>query len=497
MNTTGKMIATAILSGALAVGCYKNNENKNEGSFINKNDSKIIFANSSTPTISNPGQDFVSAAKAITPAVVHIKTVYSSQGVSNSWQEMFGLPNQGNSVPMGSGSGITITEDGYIATNNHVIENASGIEVIFPNRKVFPARIIGRDPNTDLALLKINSSKLPFAKFGNSDNVEVGEWVLAVGYPFSLNTTVTAGIISAKGRSIGILDQSERTSGSSGQVASSAIESFIQTDAAINPGNSGGALVNTRGELVGINAAIASQTGSYAGYGFAIPSNLASKVLGDLMKFGKVKRGYLGVTFPTPLAESDFLKAQGIAPGSVNGVFITGVQEGSAASVAGLKPGDIIQGIDGKTINSSSEFSENIARRHPGDNVKISVLRNGKTFDTSVILKGEETANLASTNESVREIYEKLGANFSPLPERVKEMYQLESGVLVSSVVRNGFFDQVGIREGTIISIINGTPINNGEDIFEALSSAEDGRIQILGFAPDGSRVVFNFSLGA
>lgn len=499
MNTTGKILTTAIITSVLAVGSYKLIENISENNDTHKSDSKIVFANSSKSIRAANDEDFISAAKAITPAVVHIKTLYNSRQASNSWQDMWGIPQQGP-VAMGSGSGIAITKDGYIATNNHVIENASGIEVIFPDRRVFKAELVGRDPNTDLAVLKIKGSDLPIAKFGDSDIAQVGEWVLAVGYPFSLNTTVTAGIISAKGRSIGILSQTQRrefSPGASGQVPSSAVESFIQTDAAINPGNSGGALVNTNGELVGINSAIASQTGSYAGYGFAIPSNLASKILDDLIKFGEVKRGFLGITFPTPLAEDEFLKSQGIKPGSVDGVFITGVQEGSAAAEAGLKEGDIIQSIDGVAFNSSSEFSEKIARQRPGDKIKLSILRDGKTLDKTVVLKGEESASLASSNTTVKEVYQQLGAEFSPVPNRIKENYNLKSGVVVTSVIPNGFFDQVGIREGTIISTINGIAVSDAKDIYSALSNAEDGRIQILGIAPDGSRVLFNFSIGA
>lgn len=256
--------------------------------------------------------NFVAAAKAAIPGVVHIKTTYSpaSAGSANSFSRLYGPPSRGSVPVMGSGSGVTISADGYIATNNHVIENASTIEVIYPDRRVFSAKLIGSDPNTDLALLKVDATGLPIVKLGNSDIVEVGEWVLAVGYPLSLNSTVTAGIISAKGRSIGIINREEKSrfGNTQPQSGNTAIESFIQTDAAINPGNSGGALVNTNGELIGINTAIASQTGSYAGYAFAIPVNLAKKILDDLKNYGAVKRGILGVSFPSPAAQDQFLK---------------------------------------------------------------------------------------------------------------------------------------------------------------------------------------------
>jgi Do/DeqQ family serine protease len=387
-----------------------------------------------------------------------------------------------------------ISGDGYIATNNHVVENASGVEVIFPDRRSFAAKIVGRDPNTDLALLKVEAKDLPFVALGNSDNALVGEWVLAVGYPYSLNTTVTAGIISAKGRSIGIIN----TSSNRNQQGSSAVESFIQTDAAINPGNSGGALVNMNGELIGINTAIASLTGSYAGYAFAIPVNLAKKILDDLKEFGTVKRGLLGVSFPSPLAEDQYLKQQGITPGSVKGVFIIGVQKGSAAEAAGLQEGDIIQRIDGVELYSSAEFSERIARHRPGDKINIDYLRNGKSRSTTVTLKNEETQRPATTDaQSLKKIYDRLGATFAPLNESLKQRYNLESGVIVTEIQRGGFFDQLGIPPGTVIAYINGRSVNNPRDIDEALMAGQNSRIQMLGIAPDGSRIAFNFSLGA
>jgi Do/DeqQ family serine protease len=397
---------------------------------------------------------------------------------------------------MGSGSGIVVTPDGYIATNNHVIENASAIQVILPDRREFAAQLIGRDPNTDLALLKIKANNLPAIKFGNSDLVQVGEWVVAVGYPFSLNTTVTAGIVSAKARSIGIINRPTQNGfGEEGQPTGNAgIESFIQTDAAINPGNSGGALVNTAGELVGVNSAIASQTGSYAGYAFAIPVNLAKKILNDLRKYGSVQRGVLGVSFPAPSAENQYLIQQGLQPGAVQGVYITGVQSNSAAAAAGLREGDIIQRIDNVPLSSSAEFSERIARHQPGDVIKLSYQRNGKTNVASAKLKGERAASEGTA--SLETIYNKLGARFAPLPSSLRQRFNLDAGVMVTAVNRGGFFDQVGIPSGTIIAFINGEPMQNVEDINSALLSAQRGMIQMMAVAPDGSRVVFNFSMG-
>ncbi|HRO47510.1 trypsin-like peptidase domain-containing protein [Agriterribacter sp.] len=443
--------------------------------------------------------NFVSAAKAVTPGVVHIKTSYNSaSGSGDPFEQLFGRSTP-RSQPVGSGSGVIIGSDGYIATNNHVIENAETITVIFPDRREFIAELVGSDPNTDLALLKVKAADLPVVKFGNSDNVEVGEGVLAVGYPYSLNTTVTAGIVSAKGRSIGIINQPGREAypGTTSRQTSSAIESFIQTDAAINPGNSGGALVNVNGELIGINTAIASLTGSYAGYAFAIPVNLAKKILEDLKAFGTVKRGILGVAFPSPSAEDQYFRQLGLSPGSVKGVFITDIQKGSAAASAGLEEGDIIQSIDGVQLFSSAEFSERVARHRPGDKITLTYLRDGKTDSTSVILKGEEELKSLTDSGSLKEIYNKLGATFAPLSPELKQRFNINSGVVVTEVRDGGFFDRLGIPPGVIITYINGRTVNNPKDIDDALIKAKNKTVQILGIAPDGSRVAFNFSLGA
>jgi Do/DeqQ family serine protease len=424
--------------------------------------------------------DFVAASKAVMPAVVHIKIHFNSS-------TQYGA----------SGSGVIISSDGYIATNNHVVENASQIDVTLADKRTLSARLIGRDPNTDLALIKVDADSLPVAKTGNSDAIQIGEWVLAVGFPLSLNLTVTAGIVSAKARSIGIINRPDADNMQSQEKRrNAAVESFIQTDAAINPGNSGGALVNTNGELIGINSAIASQTGSYAGYAFAIPVNLANKILDDLKRYGSVKRGVLGVAFPAPSVEDQYFAQQGLNPASVQGVYITGVKGESAAAAAGLKEGDIIQSIDGVQLNSSTEFSERIARHKPGDVVKLTYSRNGNTDTASATLKEEPAKNTAKATEPLREIYNRLGATFAPLPPQAKQRFGINSGVLVTNVLRGGFFDQVGIPPGTIIAYINSKPINNPKDIDAALLSAQSGLIRVFAIAPDGSKVVFNFSLG-
>lgn len=435
---------------------------------VARTDSTSITASENLPvkvSSSNGNLDFVTASNFAIPAVVHIKTTYykASAATANTFGQQYGAPLRRGAPIMGLGSGVTISADGYIATKNHVVANASEIEVIFPDRRSFPAKLVGRDPNTDLALLKVDASDLPIVKFGNSDIVQVGQWVLAVGYPLSLNSTVTAGIISAKGRSIGIINRPSRNRFGSDQEPSgnAAIESFLQTDAAINPGNSGGALVNTDGELIGINTAISSQTGSFAGYAFAIPVSLVQKILDDLKNYGSVVRGVLGVSFPSPVAEDQFLKEQGIDPGSVHGVYVMGVQDESAASLAGLKEGDIIQSIDGVKLFSSTEFSERIARHKPGDSIKLGYLRNGNTDIASAILKAEEPPKVETKNaESLIEIYKRLGATFAPLTGAWKQRFNINSGVVVTDVRTGGFFDQIGIP-----STRQGIFINSGQDI--------------------------------
>ncbi len=498
MKNTFIIIVLFSIGQIFSISCSGENKSPDVVS-INSGEITPLPVNTEKGNSSNGFGDFVTASKAVMPAVVHIKTLFknSPSGFNNNFGQPYGT--QSGIPAMASGSGVIISEDGYIATNNHVVENASEIEVILPDKRAFSAELIGRDPNTDLALLKIKAEGLPTVKLGNSDIVQVGEWVLAIGYPFSLNTTVTAGIVSAKARSIGIINRpgSGNSEGNQRTTGNTAIESFIQTDAAINPGNSGGALVNTDGELIGINSAIASQTGSYSGYSFAIPVNLAIKILNDLKQYGSVNRGVLGVAFPAPSAEEQYFKQQGIVPGSVNGVFITNVMSESAAAEAGLKEGDIIQSIDGIQLASSSEFSERIARHRPDDIIKLSYLRDGKTITVSATLKGEISTKIASNNDkSLDQIYAKLGVSFAPLTDRQKQYYNINSGVIVTNVREGGFFDQNGIPIGTIIAFINGKPINNPKDIDQAFLSAQRGNIQIFAIAPDGSKVIFNFSLG-
>ncbi|MEJ6980924.1 Do family serine endopeptidase [Pedobacter sp. P351] len=502
MNKIGVTLLTAFIGGAVAVGGYKLIETKYADNLSLEERQKVYFTNNPVNVSSAGDVDFVQAAGVVTPAVVHIQTTYdaSSQNrgggdpMEDMFRDFFGSPRGGGqNVPQrASGSGVIVTPDGYIVTNNHVVENASKIEIILTDNRSYEAKVIGTDPNTDLALVKVEAKNLPVVKLGNSDNVQVGEWVLAVGYPFTLQSTVTAGIVSAKGRSIGILGESNnprefrnRRQAEEPKV-NSAIESFIQTDAAINRGNSGGALVNTQGELIGINAAIASQSGSYEGYGFAIPVNLAKKIMDDFIKFGAVKRGFIGVTFN----ELNALRAKELGISQINGLYVNEVVEGGGAQVAGLKKGDVITKIDGNRIISSSDLQERVARLRPGDKVQLSYIRDGNERNTSVTLKGESSVKIASNKSNIEanEILSSLGGNFAALTPAQKQRYKTNSGVMVAGARPGGLLQQYEIAKGTIITHINGKPVNNVDEVEAAVVASTNNTIRIDGITVDGAR---------
>lgn len=497
-KNTGWIVLIVLLCVAAAFGGYKFFNRNNSSTYFDENNNEVRFVSNASKSVSSSGNpDFVQASAAVIPGVVHIKTLYegSPSRSQNPLEELFGGP-QSRGPAMGSGSGVVVSADGYIVTNNHVVQDADQIQVVFPDKRTFKGKIIGTDPSTDLAVVKVDGKNFQTVELGNSDDVQIGEWVLAVGYPFSLNSTVTAGIVSAKGRSIGILDQPSQSVPGGGNTA---IESFIQTDAAINPGNSGGALVNTAGQLIGINAAIASMTGSYAGYGFAIPVNLAKKIMNDFIKFGEVKRGYLGISFPAPSVEDRLLEQQGIKPGSVTGVYITEVQPNSAAAEAGLKEGDIIQGINGAQVSSSSEFSERIARQRPGDKIQLSYLRNGKPLTANVTLADRPSPTLTARNRSNANegLHKKLGASFAPLSADLKRKLGLNSGIVITEVEDGSFFEQADLPRGTIVTTVNGRPVNNVDELNQALGLSSNGMARIVGITPNGTSFIFNFPLGA
>jgi serine protease Do len=506
MKKFGLTLLTAFVGGAMAIGAYKIMENRYNDGLSFEQKQKVYFTSNplAANITSSAGEvDFTQAAAAVTPAVVYIRTTYAATQGSSA-EDMFGqlfgqrMPRgQKQRAPQASGSGVIISPDGYIVTNNHVVEKAEKIQVTTNDHRVLEAKVIGRDPNTDLALIKVSATNLPIVKLGNSDDVRVGEWVLAVGNPFNLTSTVTAGIVSAKGRGIGIIgtqnDDDDNASPFSPSrnapkqpKTNTSIESFIQTDAAINPGNSGGALVNTKGELIGINSAIASHTGSYEGYGFAIPVNLAKKVLNDIKQYGSVKRGYLGVKY-NDLSDPEQAELAGVK-GTV-GLYVGDVVQGSGAEAAGIKTGDVITKVDGALVTESSDLTEHVGRMQPGDKVKITVNRDNQEKNFTVTLKadaGNVTNTLASTNNKA--FFDKMGANFRPLTQAQKDQHRVKSGVMVTSVTQGGMFDELGVASGSIITGVNKQPVNSIDDIDKALDASNRRGILVLsGINPDGS----------
>ena len=375
---------------------------------------------------------------------------------------------------MGTGSGVIINPKGYIVTNNHVIDQADEIEVTLHDNGSYKATVVGVDPTTDLALLKIDAEGLKALSFVNSDDVEVGEWVLAIGNPFSLNSTVTAGIVSAKARNINI-NREEL-----------AVESFIQTDAAINPGNSGGALVNLNGDLIGINTAIASNTGSYSGYGFAVPSNIVSKVVEDLLEYGSVQRGILGVRIQN--MDGRLAKEKGID--LIPGVYVAMVNEGSAADEAGIKPGDIITGVNGKEVNSSPRLQELIAGYRPGDKVQIALNRSGSVKELGVTLKNT-AGNMALVKRDESTLWNRLGAELQTLDGDKAASLGLEGGVEVTRLYPGKLRQETQMREGFIITHVNGLRVKTVEQLQGALESLQEGGVMLQGRYPDSEKAYY------
>lgn len=524
MKKIGFTLLTALIGGLIAVGGYKLLENTQQNNLSFEERQELHYANNPmAPIMASTGNpDFTQAAAAVAPAVVHIKTTYparTARGRSTQqsspfdlFEEFFGTPRQRQpqqpvQPAQATGSGVIISTDGYIVTNNHVVEDADKIEVALTDRRVFEAKIIGRDPNTDLALVKINADNLPFVKLGDSDNVRIGEWVLAVGYPLGLESTVTAGIVSAKGRATGIIGnelrqrQLQEQGWGQQQVqpeefVNTAIESFIQTDAVINKGNSGGALVNAHGELIGINSNIMSPSGYYAGYGFAVPVNIVKKISDDFVKFGAVKRGLIGVTFRA--LDAEYAKELGIS--DVFGLYVNDVVSGGGADKAGIKKGDIITKIDDKTIIASSDLQERVYVLRPGDKVKLTYKREGKERETTVTLQEEPKTtkaedNKTATAKSATELYNKLGAGFVSATGEQKQNLGISSGVVVAQVHRGGLFDYYNIQRGLVITQINGKDVNTIDDVESALADTKRGMIHIVGIPQKGSRVEFNLPI--
>lgn len=412
--------------------------------------------------VANAPLDFTQAAGSTIPATVHIKTKATAK-VSNNlprrspFSDLFGGDDWGDifgdrlrSMPQqASGSGVIISEDGYIVTNNHVIDGADDITVTLSNRRSFQAKMVGVDPSSDLAIIKIEAKGLPFVIYGNSDEVKVGQWVLAVGYPLNLETTVTAGIVSAKGRTLEINKRKSE----------SPVESFIQTDAAVNPGNSGGPLVNTEGKLIGINSAIASPTGSYAGYSFTIPVNIVKKVMADLVKFGTVQRAFLGIQYaPESMSEAQ-RKEQNIKEG--DGIYVIDVPADGAAAVAGLKKGDFITKINGITVSSGADMVGQIATYRPGDKIDVTYVRDGKESVSKLTLK-----NSAGTTAVVKSsVLDKFGATLTNIDKKTATDMGIKGGVKISTITEKGALARTRIEENYVIIRVNGKEVLTVDDL--------------------------------
>lgn len=416
-------------------------------------------------------EDFVEASFSSTNSVVFIQTSTEYEYLGRSIFDWFFEPRSQQKVS--SGSGVIFSKDGYIVTNNHVIEDADVIRVTV-GKKIYDAELIGTDPSTDLAVIKVEDTNMPAIALGKSKDVNVGEWVLAVGNPFNLTSTVTAGIVSAKGRNINILRDRFP------------IESFIQTDAAINPGNSGGALVNKKGELIGINTAILSRTGSYAGYGFAVPVDIVKKVYTDLVKYGQVQKALTGAEFLDIDSEiADRLELQ-----SLQGVLITAVARNSASEKAGLEKGDVILRANGQRVDSKANLEEYLAGLYPGDEIELVVRRDDRTVNKTITLTNRE-----GTTEILRRVTyysEDLQATFEALPKVDRDAYGVAGGVKVIEFDRRGFFSRLDIPEGFIITSINGRSMDTPEELSELLSRIR-GRVTIVGIDRNGRQVYYPY----
>ena len=476
------MVLSSFIGGVIAIGGFMVVQPKsNDAVFPTNSSSPVSFTNyvfDSADFVVPEGLNFVYAAKSATPAVVHIRTKYTSEAANyqnpldDFFRDFYGdrSPRQPREA-RGAGSGVIVSSDGYIATNNHVIDKSSEIEVVLNDNRSFQAEVIGNDPDTDLALLKIDAENLPSVSFGDSENIQVGEWVLAIGNPYEYRSTVTAGIVSAKGRNIGILGRENR------------IEAFIQTDAAVNPGNSGGALVNLKGELIGINTAIASRTGSYVGYSFAVPATLVEKVIWDLKDYGSVQRPLLGIRIQD--MNADLAKEYNLD--MLRGVYVAGVTSGSAAEEAGLETNDIVVAIDGKPVANVAQLQEQVALNRPGDKVTVTYVRDGKTKTTEAKLK-----NILNTTELVTasSAFELEGAKIEPVSKTMKEKLNINSGLQIKDLGK-GKWKETDIKEGFIITKIDRREINSPEDLSMALRRSEGQGILIEGLYPNGEKAYY------
>ncbi len=472
------LITVSVLSAVAAIGGYKALETETMAPTIAIQAEQPVryanFTDANTTAAPIPaGLDFTVAAGRSTPGVVHVTSTSSRNNQAPQFIDPFDFFGGGRGMQpqprVASGSGVIISADGYIVTNNHVISGADQVEVVLNDKQNYTATVIGADPSTDIALLKIDAENLAFLPFANSDSVMVGQWVLAVGNPFNLESTVTAGIVSAKGRNINILDDN------------AAIESFIQTDAAVNPGNSGGALVNIHGQLIGVNTAIASPTGTFAGYSFAVPANLVRKVVGDLKEYGIVQRGFLGVTIRN--VDIEQMKKMGLPDAS--GVFVNEVLEGSAADDAGLKANDVIRAINGMPIKTTAQLQETVAQYSPGDKLSVDYIRNGKLSTTNVMLKNKNLGIELLSKETVQ-VNNLLGVTFGELSEKDKRELGIKAGVQVKRINDGAIRRYTEMREGFIITRIDREPVTSEKRLMEILENKKGG-VMLEGVYPDAN----------
>jgi serine protease Do len=418
----------------------------------------------------NPGTQFVDIVEKVRPSIVSIYTVKMVKMGKNPFYEFFGrknpMPDDGNHEQRqgGMGSGIIISKDGYILTNNHVVDDTDEINVKLIDHREFKAEIVGRDPKTDIALLKVDAEDLPISVLGNSDETKIGEWVMAFGSPLNLTSTVTAGIVSAIGRNVSLLGGGD------------AIENFIQTDAAINPGNSGGALVNLQGEVIGVNSAIATRTNYYMGYGFAVPINIAKSIIDDLMKYGEVRRGYLGVY----IAEVTPVVAKGVGLEKPIGVLVTSLQKGRAADKAGVQSGDVILKVNGEVVDQPNELQAKVGTFNPGEEIEIEVWRDEKTRTFKIVLQdkdGETELSAKTKPEKAHKDLPELGLNLQDLSTRQLNQFDLDGGVVVVSVERYSAAAEAGIRRGDVIYEMNGKAVENVRDFNDSLEGFKSGDV--------------------
>lgn len=444
--------------------------------------------------------DFVQAAAAAVPTVVHIKTKTTQKNVTNNlprknpfsdlfgddfWDQIMGQGGGGQQrvVPQfASGSGVIISEDGYIVTNNHVVAGADEVTVTTSDRKVFTAKVVGSDPNYDLAVVKIDAKNLPFMVYGNSNDVQIGQWVLAIGYPLTLDATVTAGIISAKSRSL------ELNRGRDGK-STYAVDSYLQTDAAVNMGNSGGALTNSNGQLIGINSAIASPTGYYSGYSYAIPVDIVKKVVNDLIKYGSVQRGFLGAMYIDATGLTAEQKAANQVPAAADGIYISDVTKDGGAAEAGIKAGDYLRKINGIDINSKAEMQEQLSNFRPGDKIQVTIERDKQLKTINVTLK-----NSAGTYDIVKRnvLSDSFGAQLENLNAKNARSWGLSGGVVVKKIGEGAINDQTRMRDGFIITKANGRAVNNMDDLKNIIGNSN--QVTISGVYP-GYNEVFEYPL--